>query len=99
MALARSVRSVAARVSAVAARPVAAVAGVADFRSVHTEARIKELGHTLPTPAEPAANYIMCHRVGNLIYTGESVCRVAAPRPAFGLLEAVARDRHLTAAP
>lgn len=34
------------------------------------EARIGSLGHKLPTPMKPVANYVMCQRVGNLIYTG-----------------------------
>jgi hypothetical protein len=35
------------------------------------EARLAELGYKLPIPAKPAANYVMCKRIGNLIYTGE----------------------------
>mmetsp|Transcript_3857 Transcript_3857/g.15933 ORF Transcript_3857/g.15933 Transcript_3857/m.15933 type:complete len:170 (-) Transcript_3857:187-696(-) len=38
-------------------------------RGVHTEAKIEEMGLKLPTPPTPAANYIMCHRVGNLLFT------------------------------
>lgn len=34
------------------------------------EARIAKLGYKLPTAAKPVASYIMCNRVGNLIYTG-----------------------------
>lgn len=71
MALSRSLQTVTARVCAASARPLVGLSGIADARSVHTEARIKELGYTLPTPSKPAANYIMCHRVGNLIYTCE----------------------------
>lgn len=37
---------------------------------VHVEARLAKLGYDLPAPTKSVANYIMCKRVGNLIYTG-----------------------------
>lgn len=39
-------------------------------RTMAVEARLAQLGYKLPTPAKPVASYIMCNRVGNLIYTG-----------------------------
>ena len=39
--------------------------------NVTTEAKIAELGYKLPAPPKQVANYIMCNRVGNLIYTGK----------------------------
>ena len=38
-------------------------------RAVHTEAKLAELGHVLPPVGKAQANYVMCTRVGNLIYT------------------------------
>jgi enamine deaminase RidA (YjgF/YER057c/UK114 family) len=39
------------------------------------EARLRELGLTLPTPAAPVANYVNAVRVGNLLYlAGHSEC-------------------------
>jgi hypothetical protein len=52
------------------ARSTSASASAAIVRGVHTEAKIAELGLVLPTSTKPAANYIMCNRVGNMIYTG-----------------------------
>ena len=37
-------------------------------RFIHVEERLAKLGHTLPTPPKPAANYIPCVRTGNLLY-------------------------------
>ena len=37
-------------------------------RLVHTEARIQELGHTLPTMPAPLASYTTCVRSGNLLF-------------------------------
>ena len=37
------------------------------------DARIAELGLKLPTASKPVAAYVMCTRVGNLIYTGGRV--------------------------
>jgi hypothetical protein len=49
----------------------AAAAGAgAPAAGLKTEARITELGYKLPTPAKSVANYVMCKRVGNMIYTG-----------------------------
>ena len=71
-------RSLAFAASRMAAAPVARAAVAS--RSVHTEAKIKELGLELPTPAKPAANYIMCHRVGNLLFTGKRRCPASGGR-------------------
>ncbi|CAM9939801.1 unnamed protein product [Ectocarpus sp. 8 AP-2014] len=38
-------------------------------RSVHTEAKLKELGIELPTPKAPLGNFVMTVRTGNLLYT------------------------------
>jgi enamine deaminase RidA (YjgF/YER057c/UK114 family) len=43
------------------------------------EARLAELGYVLPVAAKPAANYVMCRRVGNLVYTAGHL-----PQPAAG---------------
>ena len=40
------------------------------LRSVHTEAKLAELGITLPPVAAPVANYKSCVRVGNMLFTG-----------------------------
>ena len=48
------------------------------FRSMATasgstaEERIASLGYKLPPAAKSVGNYVMCTRVGNLIYTGEA---------------------------
>lgn len=38
------------------------------------------MGHKLPTPAKPVATYIMCTRVGNLIYTGKHFAKRSVHR-------------------
>jgi len=43
------------------------------------QARLDELGLKLPNPAKPVASYVMCKRVGNLIYTAGHL-----PQPATG---------------
>jgi enamine deaminase RidA (YjgF/YER057c/UK114 family) len=43
------------------------------------DARLAELGYVLPVAAKPAANYVMCRRVGNLVYTAGHL-----PQPAAG---------------
>lgn len=43
----------------------------AGLKSATAEGRIAELGFKLPVANKPAANYVMCKRVGNMIYTGE----------------------------
>ena len=45
------------------------------------EARLAAGGHELPPPAKPVASYIMCTRVGNLLYTAGHL-----PQPAKGPL-------------
>src|SRR3982074_334270 len=35
--------------------------------------RLRELGHTLPPPRAPLANYLPARRVGNLVYTAGQV--------------------------
>ncbi|ETW06452.1 hypothetical protein H310_02708 [Aphanomyces invadans] len=57
-------------------KPAAAAA-----RFVHTEARIKELGYTLPAVATPKGNYRNSVRMGNLIFTAGHL-----PQPAGGEL-------------
>jgi hypothetical protein len=52
---------------------IMAEAAASAASGLHTEAKLASLGYKLPTPNKPAANYIMCTRVGNLIYTG--ACR------------------------
>jgi enamine deaminase RidA (YjgF/YER057c/UK114 family) len=47
----------------VAAQPAAAPAGIAD-----PEAKLKELGITLPASSPPIANYVNAVQVGNLLY-------------------------------
>jgi enamine deaminase RidA (YjgF/YER057c/UK114 family) len=49
--------------------------------ALHTERKLAELGHKLPTPAKPVAAYVMSARVGNLIYTAGHL-----PQPADGPL-------------
>ena len=48
----------------------ASAAAAAPAASMSTEAKLAELGYKLPAPPKNVANYIMCNRVGNLIYTG-----------------------------
>jgi enamine deaminase RidA (YjgF/YER057c/UK114 family) len=43
------------------------------------QAKLDELGLKLPNPAKPVASYVMCKRVGNLIYTAGHL-----PQPATG---------------
>ena len=38
------------------------------------EAKLKELGVTLPTPAAPVANYVPCVRTGNLLVVSGQLC-------------------------
>lgn len=52
-----------------------AASASAPAAEVHIEAKLASLGYKLPVAAKPAANYIMCKRVGNMIYTGESAER------------------------
>src|SRR6185295_93569 len=40
------------------------------------ETRLKELGYELPNPPVPAANYIGCVRVGNLLFIGGNIGRI-----------------------
>ena len=40
--------------------------------AMHTEAKIAELGLKLPSHPRPVAAYVMCQRVGNIIYTAGS---------------------------
>ena len=44
-------------------------------RTMAVDARLAELGLKLPTAARPVAAYVMCTRVGNMIYTGEGGAR------------------------
>jgi enamine deaminase RidA (YjgF/YER057c/UK114 family) len=48
------------------ARPLAGQAS-------NPEARLRELGLTLPSPSPPVANYVNAVRVGNLLYLGRDV--------------------------
>jgi len=43
--------------------------GMATAASGAMEARLTSLGHALPPAAKSVANYVMCSRVGNLLYT------------------------------
>ena len=40
------------------------------------ERKLKELGHELPNPPVPAANYIGYVRVGNLLFIGGNIGRI-----------------------
>lgn len=40
------------------------------------EQRLKQLGYELPQPPVPAANYIGCVRVGNLLFIGGNIGRI-----------------------
>src|SRR6185503_19072916 len=40
------------------------------------ERKLKELGYDLPNPPTPAANYIGCVRVGNLLFIGGNIGRI-----------------------
>jgi enamine deaminase RidA (YjgF/YER057c/UK114 family) len=40
------------------------------------ENKLKELGYELPSPPIPAANYIGCVRVGNLLFIGGNIGRI-----------------------
>ena len=40
------------------------------------EKKLKELGYELPIPPTPAANYIGCVRVGNLLFIGGNIGRI-----------------------
>lgn len=49
------------------------------------EARLKELGITLPAPAKPMARYKMAVRVGNVLYvSGHGPAKVTATTPLTG---------------
>jgi hypothetical protein len=37
-------------------------------RNVHVEARLKEIGIELPTPAEPKGNYLPWVKSGNMVF-------------------------------
>jgi hypothetical protein len=39
-------------------------------RCVHTEAKIEALGLTLPNPGKAQANYVLCVRSGDNLFTG-----------------------------
>lgn len=42
--------------------------------SFDPEAKLAELHYKLPTPSKSVANYVMCKRVGNILYTGKLSC-------------------------
>lgn len=48
---------------------------------LHTEAKIAAMGLKLPSHPRPVAAYVMCQRVGNIIYTAGHL-----PQPAEGPL-------------
>ena len=56
------------------------VASAVRQMSGRVDAKLAELGHTLPPPSKPVASYVMATRVGNMIYTGAcaGVCRRVA---------------------
>ena len=61
---------------------IRAPAAVSRFqRTMAVDARLAELGLKLPTAAKPVAAYVMCTRVGNMIYTGgyRQLCCVRSP--------------------
>lgn len=61
--------------AALLAVPVAAAGQPSD-----PEAKLKEMGITLPTPAAPIANYVRAVRVGNLVFTsGHGPCGTLQP--------------------
>ena len=39
------------------------------------ESKLRALGYALPTPSEPAGNYISCVQVGDLLFVGGNVGR------------------------
>jgi len=43
---------------------------------VEIENKLKEMGFELPNPPLPAANYIGCVRVGNLLFVGGNIGRI-----------------------
>lgn len=47
---------------------VALLVGPAAWAQTDVNARLKELGITLPTPGKPMANYVKAVRTGNLVY-------------------------------
>ena len=52
-----------------------ALVGPLAAQNYDPEARLRELGLTLPTPAPPVANYVNAVRTGNLLYlAGHSEC-------------------------
>lgn len=59
----------------------ASAAAAAPAASLHVEARLTELGLRLPAAAKPVASYVMCTRVGNLLYLAGHL-----PQPAEGPL-------------
>ena len=50
-------------------RGMAARLSASQVRAVHIEARIEELGYTLPENAKPQGNYVPVTRSGNLLFT------------------------------
>lgn len=53
----------------------------APAREIHVERRLEELGLRMPAPSKPVASYVMCTRVGNLLYLAGHL-----PQPAEGPL-------------
>ena len=52
------------------------------------EARLKELGITLPGAPAPVANYVPCHIIGNLLFVSGQVSRAADGKIMAGKLGA-----------
>lgn len=44
-------------------------------RSIHVEKKLEEMGIVLPPVNPPVANYRLCTRVGNMLFTGEFLFR------------------------
>src|SRR6202040_2006107 len=64
---------------------VAPVASMPQGASMSAEARIKELGITLPSPAKPMGNYVPGVRVGNLLFlSGHGPLRIEGNPSARG---------------
>lgn len=58
------------RAACIAMDAAASASAAAPAASLHVETRLSELGLRLPAAAKPVASYVMCTRVGNLLYLG-----------------------------
>ena len=53
--------------------------------SAHFEAKLKELGITLPEAPAPAANYLPFVQVGNIVYVSGQISAVSAASLPLGV--------------